>query len=160
MLGVLPGHQTGNVMRRNTFSFRYLFTGLLIIGWVSAYLALPYKTRLAGPFDAEPFGFVVSGLPLISKTKLRLLGFTMYVLESHENVGPAPGTVFVLKDTFGNIKWTRLGAPELGIIRLEEKSARWFLPGGWVIRLKPEYTGSGEMYVSPFGEFRFFFHRW
>ncbi len=84
----------------------------------------------------------------------------MFVLESRENLGAAPGTVFVLRNTSGRILWTRLGAPELGIIRLEEKSAHWFIPGGWVVRLKPEYTGDGEMYVSPLGEFRFFFHRW
>ncbi len=58
------------------------------------------------------------------------------------------------------IRWTRLGAPELGLIRLEDTSARWFIPGGWVVRMKPEYVGGGELYVSPLGGFRFFYHRW
>jgi len=147
-------------MQRIGGGFKYLFTSLLIVGWVAAYIALPLLSRYDGPFDAKPFGFEVSGLPFISRTDLKVFGMTVFVLESRENLGPAPGTVFVLRNTSGKILWTRLGAPELGIIRLEEKSARWFIPGGWVVRLKPEYTGNGEMYVSPLGEFRFFFHRW
>lgn len=138
----------------------YLVSGLLLAGWIAAYIALPRLSSLDGPFNAEPFGFDSSGLPIISKTELEFLGITVFVLESRENLGAAPGTVFVLKNRDGTIRWTRVGAPELGHIRLEETSARWFLPGGWVIRMKPEYTGSGELYVSPLGEFRFFFHRW
>ena len=140
--------------------FKYLVAALLIAGWATAYFALPRLSPLDGPFNAEPFGFDATTLPFLSKTELKVLGATVFVLESRENLGPAPGTVFVLKNNNGTIRWTRLGAPELGIIRLEEQSARWFLPGGWVVRMKPEYTGSGEMYVSPFGEFRFFYHRW
>jgi len=147
-------------MQRIGGGFKYLFTSLLIVGWVAAYIALPLLSRYDGPFDAKPFGFEVSGLPFISRTDLKVFGMTVFVLGSRENLGPAPGTVFVLRNTSGKILWTRLGAPELGIIRLEEKSAHWFIPGGWVVRLKPEYTGNGEMYVSPLGEFRFFFHRW
>lgn len=147
-------------MRQIGSGFKYLVTSLLVVGWVAAYIALPYLSRLDGPFDAQPFGFEVSGLPFISRTDLKVFGITVFVLESRENLGPDPGTVFVLKDTSGRIRWTRLGIPELGLIRLEDKSARWFIPGGWVIRMKPEYTGSGEIYVSPLGEFRFFFHKW
>jgi hypothetical protein len=144
----------------NSGGFKYLVVGLLIAGWVAAYVALPRMSPYDGPFNAAPFGFDASGLPFISKTDLKIFGTTVFVLESRENLGPDPGTVFVLRNTSGRIRWTRLGAPELGLIRLEEQSARWFMPGGWVIRLKPEYTGSGEMYVSPLGNFRFFFHKW
>lgn len=147
-------------MRRIGDGFKYLFTGLLLVGWVAAYFTLPLLSRYDGPFDAQPFGFDVSGLPFISKTDLQVLGFTVFVLESRENLGPDPGTVFVLRNASGRIRWTRLGAPELGRIRLEEKSAHWFIPGGWAIRLKPEHTGEGQMYVSPLGGFRFFFHKW
>ncbi len=140
--------------------FKYLLAGLLIAGWVTAYITMPRQSRLDGPFYTEPFGFDASTLPFLSKTDLEVFGFTLFVLESRENHGPAPGTVFVLKNRDGRILWTRLGAPELGRIRLEKKSARWFLPGGWVIDIKPEYTGSGEIYVSPLGNFRFFYHRW
>ena len=140
--------------------FNYLLIVLLIAGWVAAYVALPRLSPYDGPFDAEPFGFDSRDLPFMSKTDLRVFGFTMFVLEARENLGPNPGTVFVLKNDDGKILWTRLGAPELGHIQLEERSARWFLPGGWVVPLKPEYTGSGEMYISPLGNFRFFFHRW
>ena len=96
----------------------------------------------------------------MAKTELKIFGFTQYVLESRENLGPDPGTVFVLRDKDGTIRWTRLGPPELGLIHLESSSARWFIPGGWAVGMKPEYTGSGEIYVSPWGNFRFFFHRW
>jgi hypothetical protein len=147
-------------MRRIGGGFKYLFMSLLLVGWAAAYFALPFRSPYDGPFDAQPFGFEVSGLPFISKTDLKVLGFTVFVLESRENLGADPGTVFVLRNSSGRIRWTRLGAPELGRIRLEEKSAHWFIPGGWVIRLKPEYTGEGQMYVSPLGGFRFFFHKW
>lgn len=140
--------------------FKYLVIVLVIAGWVAAYTVLPRLSPLDGPFQAEPFGFEANSLPLMSKTELNVFGYTLFVLETHENLGPDPGTVFILKNRAGKIRWTRLGAPELGRIRLEEKSARWFIPGGWVIRMKPEYTGSGELYVSPLGNFRFFFHRW
>jgi hypothetical protein len=138
----------------------YLVSGLLIAGWIAAYIVLPRLSDYDGPFNAEPFGFDSRDLPFISKTELEFLGMTVFVLESRENLGAAPGTVFVLKNRDGSVRWTRVGAPELGYIRLEEASARWFPPGGWVIRMKPEYTGSGEIYVSPWGEFRFFFHNW
>lgn len=146
--------------RRKLKEFRFPFALLLIAAWALSYVALPYLTPLDGPFDAKPFGFESNGLPLMSEAELEILGFTVFVLEARENLGPAPGTVFVLKDLNGNIRWTRLGAPELGRIRLESRAARWFLPGGWVVDMKPEYTGSGEIYVSPFGNFRFFFHHW
>ena len=140
--------------------FRYLLIVLPIAAWAAAYVALPRLSPYDGPFDAEPFGFDSSDLPFLSKTELKLLGYPLFELESRENLGPKPGTVFVLRNASGKILWTRVGAPELGLIRLEEQSARWFPPGGWVIRMKPEYTGSGEIYISPFGNFRFFYHRW
>ena len=138
----------------------YLVIGLLLAGWAIAYTVLPRLSPYDGPFHAEPFGFETNSLPFLSRTELQAFGITVFVLESRENQGPAPGTVFVLKNRAGEVRWTRLGAPELGLIRLEKKSARWFTPGGWVVSMKPEHTGNGEMYVSPWGEFRFFFHRW
>ncbi len=139
---------------------KILITGLLVSGWIGAYVVLPRLSAFDGPFDAKPFEFEANSLPFISKSELRILGFTAFVLESRENLGPDPGTVFILKSRNGKILWTRLGAPELGIIRLQESSAHWFLPGGWRVNMKPEYTGGGELYVSPWGGFRFFFHRW
>jgi hypothetical protein len=149
-------------MRRRKWGSRsqVVFFTLLLMGWVAAYVGLPRTGSYDGPFNAEPFSFQSGGLPFISKVELEILGFSRYTLESRENLGAAPGTVFVLKDSNGGTKWTRLGAPELGRIHLESGSAKWFTPGGWVIRLKPEHTGGGVMYVSPLGEFRFFFHSW
>src|SRR5262249_8071062 len=125
--------------------YKFLVIGVLIGIWAAAYYGIPRMSPLDGPFDAQPFGFEASNLPFMSKTELKLLGMPMFILESRENQGPAPGTVFVLRGPSGRIMWTRLGAPELGRIRLEERSAHWFLPGGWIIRMKPEYTGAGEM---------------
>ncbi|HLF30441.1 MAG TPA: hypothetical protein VI566_05360 [Xanthomonadales bacterium] len=149
-------------MRKKGLStdFNYLFLGFLVAAWAAAYFALPRLSSYDGPFNAEPFAFQADGLPFLSKTELKAFGIKVFVLETRENLGPAPGSVFVLKGRSGKILWTRVGAPELGHILLEDKSARWFLPGGWVIRMKPEFTGSGELYVSPLGQFRFFFHRW
>jgi len=146
--------------KRRGNGLNYLLFGLIILVWAAAYLTLPRASKLDGPFDAEPFGFEAEGLPFMSKTELKLMGMTVFVLEARENQGPAPGTVFILRNSDGSIRWTRLGAPELGRIRLEKKSARWFLPGGWVVDMKPEYTGAGELYISPLGNFRFFYHRW
>jgi len=146
--------------KSKTNEFKFMSMGLLIAVWLAAYFLLPLLSDFDGPFDAPSFEFGANGLPFMSKTELKVLGFTVFVLESRENLGPDPGTVFVLRNQDGSIRWTRLGAPELGRIRLEDSSARWFLPGGWVIRMKPEYTGDGEIYVSPWGSFRYFFHRW
>jgi hypothetical protein len=143
--------------RQNT---NLVVIGLLLAAWLTAYMALPRLSPYDGPFNAEPFGFDSTTLPFMSKAELKIFGAKLFILESRENQGPAPGTVFVLRNRSGRILWTRLGAPELGRIRLTEKSARWFIPGGWIVKLKPEYTGAGDMYISPFGQFRFFFHRW
>jgi len=149
-------------MRRKGSSNRLnlLLAGLVLVGWATAYLVLPGDSGGDGPFYTEAFEFDSEGLPFISKVDLEVLGFTLFVLESRENLGPAPGTVFVLKSRSGKIRWTRVGPADIGRIRLEPGSSRWFLPGGWVIQIKPEYTGFGEMYVSPFGNFRFFYHDW
>jgi len=141
-------------------SFKVLMIILLIVGWVTAYFLLPGQSGGDGPFYTEKFEFDTNGLPFLSEVDLEFLGVKVFVLESRENQGPAPGTVFVLKDRNDQILWTRLGPPDIGRIRLGEGSARWFLPGGWVIRMKPEYTGFGEIYVSPLGNFRFFYHNW
>ena len=149
-------------MRRkgSTVRLNFLAIGLLLAGWVTAYLLLPGDSGGDGPFYTDAFEFDSEGLPFISKVNLELLGFTVFVLESRENQGPAPGTVFVLKSRSGRVRWTRVGPADIGRIRLEQHSTRWFLPGGWVIQIKPEYTGFGELYVSPLGNFRFFYHRW
>lgn len=139
---------------------KWVIAGLAIAAWAAAYHGMPYLSGLDGPFETEPFGFEPAGLPVLSETELKVLGVTAFVLEARQNLGPAPGTVFVLRNRDGSVRWTRLGAPELGRIRLEASDARWFPPGGWVVRIKPEYTGSGEIYVSPLGSFRFFFHAW
>lgn len=148
-------------MRRKGTSSRFnlLLAGLLL-GWVVGYSVLPGNSGGDGPFYTEAFEFDSEGLPFISKVNLEFLGVTVFVLESRENLGPAPGTVFVLKSRSGKIRWARVGPADIGRIRLEHGSAHWFLPGGWVIQIKPEYTGFGELYVSPLGNFRFFYHRW
>lgn len=149
-------------MRRKgtTTSLNFLIIGLLVVAWLAAYILLPVNSEGDGPFYTQAFEFDSEGLPLISKVDLEMLGIPLFVLESRENLGPAPGTVFVLKSTSGEIRWTRVGPPDIGRIRLEQGSAKWFLPGGWVVAIKPEYTGFGEMYISPLGNFRFFYHTW
>lgn len=149
-------------MRRKGGSYRLnvLIISLLLAGWFAAYWLMPADSPGDGPFYTEAFEFDSEGLPFISKVDLQVLGFTLFVLESRANFGPAPGTVFVLKSRSGKIRWTRVGPPDIGHIRLEHDSSRWFPPGGWVVQIKPEYTGFGEMYISPLGNFRFFYHKW
>ncbi len=91
-------------MRRKGLRARskYLITGLLIAGWMAVYFVLPRLSPFDGPFDAKPFGFEANSLPFISKTELKVFGYTLFVLESRENLGPDPGTVFILRNRDGS----------------------------------------------------------
>jgi len=92
--------------------------------------------------------------------EIGLFGATLFVLEARATPGPDPRTVFVLTNPDGSVRWVKVTSAEFGRIRLVEGSPRWFAPGGWVVRVTPERTESGELYFSPFGGFRFFYHSW
>lgn len=132
-----------------------------LLVWSLAYALWPRVTFDDGPFFAEPFTAEVSGLTPLSSTNLMLLGATRFILETHAEGDPdAPGTVFLLKDPTGKVLWAKVTSNDFGRIHLGDRPPRWFLPGGWVVPLQPESTEGGALYLSPFGNFRFFFHSW
>ncbi len=137
---------------------RLLWFCLAFVIWATAYFVWPRNSFDDGPFYSEPFASDTRDLPVLSSARLSLFGMRIYTLESRVNLAAKPGTVLVLKDRSGEIRWAKLAAEHFGPIHLAEFSARWFLPGGWVIGIKPERTESGVLYISPLGGFRFFFH--
>lgn len=139
-----------------------LFAGalLLLTAWSLAYFLWPRFSFDDGPFFAEPFAADVDGLSALSSTDLRLLGITLFVLETRTTPDPEPRTVFLLRNSTGSVRWAKASSVEFGRIYLSDRSPRWFLPGGWIVGIKPERTESGQLYISPLGQFRFFFHSW
>jgi hypothetical protein len=133
---------------------------LLLSVWSVAYFLWPRFSFDDGPFFAEPFAADVAGLSALSSANLRLLGATLFVLETRVTRDPDPRTVFLLKNSTGSIRWAKVTSVEFGRIQLIDRPPRWFVPGGWVVAIKPERTEVGELYLSPFGQFRFFFHSW
>lgn len=130
--------------------------------WGFAYFAWPCWSFDDGPFFAEPFRESVGGLPVLSSTKLCFWETTVFVLETrlaHDGSGKTR-TVFVLKDGGGQVRWAEAASADFERIRLVDQRGQWFPPGGWRVAIWPEGTESGELYLSPFGAFRFFFHSW
>jgi hypothetical protein len=63
-------------------------------------------------------------------------------------------------DASDGVHWVKVASADFGRIKIIDRSPRWFAAGGWVVAIGPEKTESGELYLSPFGGFRFFFHSW
>lgn len=111
-------------------------------------------------FFAEPFEADIRELQTLSSANLTVFGMTAFVLETRITEDYVPKTVFVMRHRNGVVSWARATSTEFGRIHLLAGSERWFLPGGWVVGIKPEGTETGELYISPIGGFRFFFHSW
>jgi hypothetical protein len=133
---------------------------LLVSVWAVVYFLWPRFSFDDGPFFAEPFAADLAGLPVLSSVDLSLLGATLFVLETRATPAPDPRTVFVLKNPSGSVRWARATSADFGRIHVVDRAPCWFVAGGWVVTIKPERTESGELYLSPFGGFRFFFHSW
>lgn len=133
---------------------------MLLLAWFAAYLLWPKFSFDDGPFFAESFAADVAGLSVLSSVELRLFGVALFVLETRATRDVEPRTVFVLKNSTGSVRWAKVTAAEFGRIQLIDRPPRWFVPGGWIVVIKPERTESGELYLSAFGKFRFFFHSW
>lgn len=128
--------------------------------WVFSYVVWPRVSFDDGPFYAEPYGADIAALSTLSSTDLMFMGTTVFFLETRELRLPDPRTMFVLKRRDGSVRWAMAAPAEFGRIALTEGSTHWLPPGGWVIGIKPQRTECGLLYLSPFGEFRFFFHSW
>lgn len=149
---------TASVLTRRSMFLAGL--GILTLAWAATYFLWARVSFDDGPFFAEPYAHEVADLPLLSSVNLDLFGATLWVLETRTTREPSPRTVFALKDRGGSLRWAKVASAEFGRIDLYDRSPRWFAAGGWVVAIKPERTESGELYLSPFGRFRFFFHSW
>ncbi len=132
----------------------------LALIWISVYCYWPKLTFDDGPFFAEPYSGNLSDLALLSSCNLSWMGVSVFVLETRTIHDPDPNTVFILKSSNGDIHWAKVTSTDFGRIKIIDRSVRWFPVGGWVVAIQPEKTEAGELYLSPLGEFRFFFHSW
>jgi hypothetical protein len=128
--------------------------------WSAAYCIWPRISFDDGPFYAQPVAVDAAQLPLISSTTARLFGTPIFILETRATIGLEAATVIVMKSPRGEVRWMRATAKDFGRIRLAERPPRWYPLGGWVVGIQPERTESGELYLSPWGSMRFFFHSW
>lgn len=133
---------------------------LLVVTWAAAYFLWPKFSFDDGPFFAEPFAANLGVLSPVSSIDLSLFGVTLFVLETRATREPDPRTVFILRDARNDILWAKVTSADFGRIEIIGRPPRWYIAGGWVVAIKPEKTEGGELYLSPFGEFRFFFHSW
>jgi hypothetical protein len=133
---------------------------LFVIIWAAAYFLWPKFSFDDGPFFADPFAADLGVLLPVSSIDLSLFGARLLVLETLATREPDPRTVFILKNASNDIRWAKVASADFGRIEIIGRPPRWFIAGGWVVAIKPEKTEGGELYLSPFGEFRFFFHSW
>lgn len=139
----------------------FLVGGLLFLSvWSIAYFLWPRFSFDDGPFFAETFTGDLNSLSRVSSLDLTLLGTTLFVLETLATNEPNPRTVLLLKNRGGGVRWAKVTSSEFGRIELVDRPPRWSIPGGWIVAIKPERTEGGELYLSAFGSFRFFFHSW
>lgn len=133
---------------------------LVALAWFAAYSLWPRFSFDDGPYTAELYTGDLTALLPVSSTELKLVGNTIFVLETWATAEEVPRAVIVLKGARGHVQWARVASSDFGPIRITERGPRWYVPGGWVVPIKPERTEAGELYLSPWGEFRFLLHSW
>lgn len=118
-----------------------------------------------GPYYAKAFPGEIDTLPLQSRIRLTRLGKIIYMLESR--LLTKQESVIILRKPNGEIIWknipikVELGQKRvLGTIKLNQRYTRLRFDGGWEVNIKPSHQESGTLYISPFGNFRFFYHSW
>ena len=118
-----------------------------------------------GPYYSQDYEGDIELLSLESQIKLSRLGITTYILESY--LLTATESVIVLKDTQGEIIWQKIpikfdfGKKRLlGTVKLRQRFTHLRLDGGWDVSIQPSHQEGGKLYISPWGEFRFFYHSW
>lgn len=129
-----------------------------------AYLWWPIFTLDDGPFFATPYTGDVSQLKTYGDLPLKRFGRTVYVLESKLLDEPETGSVLVLRDTDGSVRWQMCPNDSqklsLGPIELSREHSRVAWWGGWTVAIKPQNTEGGELYLGPRGGFRYFYLSW
>ncbi|EAM52227.1 hypothetical protein WH8501_09515 [Crocosphaera watsonii WH 8501] len=140
-------------------------SSLLIIVFV-VYSCEPHLFNMDdGPYYSEDYGGDIELLTLESQVKLSRLGIPTYILESY--LLTPTESVIVLKNTQGEIIWQKIpikfdvGKKRLlGTVKLRQRYTDLRLDGGWEVSIKPSCQEPGILYISPWGEFLFFYHSW
>ena len=141
---------------------------ILIFGslWYVFYRFEPHVFNMDdGPYYSQDYEGNIESLTLESQVKLSRLGITTYILESY--LLTATESVLVLKNTKDEIIWQKIlmkfdvdKKRLLGTVELRQRFTHLRLDGGWEVNIKPSHQESGKLYISPWGDFRFFYHSW
>jgi hypothetical protein len=132
----------------------------LTLGWVGYKLEPHLFNMDDGPYGATEFAGETDHLPLLSRVELRRFGWLAWTLESRR-LGEAEGpSVLVLKSPDGAVRWRRQPLKPDGPVALDPHRTAMTWNGGWRVGVKPAAQESGELYLNPLGEFRFFYHSW
>ena len=136
----------------------YVLSAIAAVLAVSYYAIEPWAATFVddGPYFSTEYTGPIDQMPIQSQLDLHRLGRLVYTIESRGLVEKSE-SVIVLKDSNGVVKWVRLPVKpdgELGAIEVRNAHPTWY--GGWRISIKPENQESGNLYLSPLGNFRFF----
>ncbi len=143
-----------------------LFLVMLGSFWYIFYRFEPHFFNLDdGPYYSQDYEGNIELLTLESQVKLSRFGVNTYTLESY--LLTPNESVLVLKNTQGEIIWQKIpikfdvGKKRLlGTVKLRQRFTHLRLDGGWEVSIQPSHQESGKLYISPWGEFRFFYHSW
>ncbi len=143
-----------------------LFLLMLSSWWYVFYRFEPHFFNMDdGPYYSQDYEGNIELLTLESQVKLSRLGIPNYILESY--LLTPTESVLVLKNTNDEIIWQKIpikfdfGKKRLlGTVELRQKYTHLRLDGGWEVSIQPSHQEGGKLYISPWGEFRFFYHSW
>lgn len=147
-------------MRSKTAAVLTLAIAVLAMGY---YAAEPWLVTFVddGPYYSDEYVGPIAELSVESSVELKRFGRLIYILESRRLTG-IEGSVLVLRDSEGDVKWARVpnkhDGGELGTVKLVFSRMTWYL--GWRVTIQPSNTEGGGLYLSVLGDFRFFNHSW
>ncbi len=146
-------------MQRSSLSVLLVVVAVLALTY---YVIEPWAVTFVddGPYFSTEYSQPIDDLPVASHLELRRFGRLVYIIESRTLPGGLE-SVLVLRDSRGLLKWARLPVKpdgELGAVELRNGFRTWY--GGWRIAIKPANQEGGNLYLTPFGGFRFFNHSW
>lgn len=149
-------------MNRNYAKTALFLSVIAAVFACSYYVIEPWAVTFVddGPYFSTEYSGPIDEMPVQSRLELRRLGQLAYTIESRTLL-EGRESVLVLKDSNGTVKWTRLPVKpdgELGAIEVRNAYPTWY--GGWRISIKSENQEGGNLYLSAFGNFRFFNHSW
>lgn len=144
--------------------YRGISVFVIVLALVAAayYAVEPWAVTFVddGPYYSREYTESITDRPVRSRLVLERFGRPAYSIESR-SLPAGDASVLVLRATDGAVAWARLPVKpdgELGAIELVGVRGTWY--GGWRITIRPDNQEIGQLYLSPFGKFRFFNHSW